>query len=306
MGKIILKIGTRTSKLAIKQTRFFIKALDKAGLGGAFKCQIVPIKTSGDDRLEGAIPEKFGVKGLFTNELHLALQDGRIDCAVHSVKDLPCEKSPGIEIVSVLKRCTAHDGFFSNTYKNLNSVPSGGKIGTSSIRRKMFLQKIRPDLEIIPLRGNVNSRIEKMKNLNIDGIILSYCAIKRMKYFRHIKYSHKICDSNFPPAIGQGIIGIETLDNASEIIKKAIQKTCHKTSFFEANIERKFAAMLDSSCQTPISCNAKKMQNSQVKIKIGFVNTTTFDSIFTEKICNIHSADQAILDLVNYVKKIKT
>lgn len=294
--KRILRIGTRASNLALKQTQMVVNEFKKIGLSRIFTFEIVKIATSGDINSGN---KDINIKNIFTKELHQDLMNQKIDIAVHSVKDLPAKNIDGIELCGVLKRCPSCDGFFSNKYKDITSISFGGKIGTSSIRRREFLKNIRPDLEIIPLRGNIETRIRKMQEMNLDGIILSFCGPKRMNLLHKIKYCNKIVDEKFVPAIGQGAIGIEILQNSDDIIKTAIQKISHKRSFDEVKYERKLASMLNISCQTPVGCNIK-LKGKFATINFGFFDAN--DNIFIKKVMRIDDIDKEIEQIHSSIK----
>jgi len=300
--KIVVKVGTRSSKLAIRQAKIAIKAMQK--INGKIKFEIVKIETKGDIRLESGIFEKSGFKGIFTKEIQHALLNKTIDIAVHSMKDLQIEIPKNNEIIAILKRDIPNDGFFSDKYKSLMCIPKNGKIGTSSIRRKMFINKLRPDLNVIPLRGNIETRLEKIKNQNLDGIILSYCGISRMKYLSKVKYYEKLNHKNFIPSPGQGAIGIEILSESSnEMLKKVLYKISCKKTYFCIKKERLLAKLAGAFCQTPFGCCIEKHRDFMI-INVGFENQETKNSIFIMEKCRVSEIDYKIMEIASKIKCI--
>lgn len=257
MKKKLIKIGARGSNLSVIQAKMVIKSLQKAGFGSQYKFEIIKIRTSGDNRIDGLMKNE-NVKELFTKEIRSSLRNREIDIAVHSVKDLECHNLDDIELISILKRDDPRDGFFSNKYKNIFSIPKATKIGTSSTRREFYLKKWRKDIEIVKIRGNIDTRAKKMKEMNLDGIILSYCGEKRLKK-RLSKFSSKIPYEIMIPAIGQGAIGIEILKNANPDLKKALLRINHTKSYREIQSERKFGRDNNLDCKTTIGYCSRKV-----------------------------------------------
>ncbi len=304
--KKTIKIGTRSSKLAVKQVRILIKSLQKAGFGRDFKFEIVEIKTSGDKIVNDEIlDEKSGFKGVFTKEIQQALIAKKIDIAVHSMKDLPVVIPDTNEICCILKRKNREDGFFSFKYENLHCVPKGGTIGTSSIRRRALIKTIRPDLKIVGIRGNIDTRLEKMKNQELDGIILSYCGPRYLKYKNRIKFSSKIKDEKFICAIGQGAIGVEILkENDDKNLRFALSKVCDEKSKFEVEKEKMLAILINASCQMPLACSVQEKKCGNFEIKASYVNMQTGHDFFEKIVCKKNAIDQKIVEIAEKIKKI--
>jgi len=249
-----IKIGTRASELAIAQANQVKKSiLESNDFISEKDVEIIKINTSGDKFLNANL-SLIGGKGLFTKEIDEMLIKQDIDLAVHSMKDLPAKLPEELEVSAVLEREEATDAFISHKYMNLLHLPQGSIIGTSSIRRKSILLNHRPDLKIVSFRGNINTRLRKLKEQNIDGIILATAGLKRVGIPSVI--TKKISSDIMTPAIGQGAIGVVTT-RENKAIKNVITKLNHQETEFCVNLERKFMAELDGSCRTPIACFAK-------------------------------------------------
>src|SRR6202041_1169355 len=197
-----LRIGSRGSQLALWQAHHISALLRKHG----HEVELEIIKTPGDKITDVALA-KVGTKGMFTKEIEEALAAERIDLAVHSLKDLPTELPPGFEIAAITKREDARDAFCSRFYSNVENLPRGGRVGTSSLRRQAQLKAIRPDLDIHPLRGNVDTRLRKLERGEYDAIILASAGLNRLEKTELIKQiipAQIMC-----PAAGQGALAIE-------------------------------------------------------------------------------------------------
>jgi hydroxymethylbilane synthase len=247
-----LKIGTRGSLLALAQAHE-ARARMMAAHGlpeSAF--EIVPITTSGD-RVQDRPLADAGGKGLFTKELEEALLDGRIDIAVHSSKDMPTVLPDGLELSTFLPREDPRDAFIGKAAEKIADLPRGVKVGSSSLRRQALIRRMRPDLDVITFRGNVQTRLRKLEEGVADGTILALAGLKRLR-LEHIITDLMPLDE-FPPAPGQGAIGIESRigDRPVEIMLAAI----HDVPTGQAlACERAFLAALDGSCRTPIAGHA--------------------------------------------------
>jgi hydroxymethylbilane synthase len=244
----ILRLGSRASKLARAQVECVRVLLEREGIS----CQPVYISTSGDRILDRPLAE-IGGKGLFTKELEVALLGGEIDLAVHSMKDVPAPLPPGTTIGAVLAREDARDAFVATKAPSLDLLPSGTKFGTSSVRRVAQIRRARPDLEILPLRGNVDTRLAKLDGGSLDAIILAYAGLKR------IGLQHRATSlmplANWLPALSQGIIGIQIRDDDEEVAK-ALTPLNDKATAIAISCERAFQLALDGSCRSPIAGHA--------------------------------------------------
>jgi len=244
-----LRIGTRGSPLALAQAYETRKRLTNALNIGEDSFEIVVISTSGDRILDRPLKE-VGGKGLFTKEIEQDMLDGKIDIAVHSMKDMPVEQPDGLTLGCYLPREDVRDAFVSSRYKNVNELPSGSKVGTSSLRRKAQLKFSRPDLEVVEFRGNVQTRLKKLK----DGVATcTFLAMAGLNRLGLEKVAQSTLNPNqMLPAIAQGAIGIEWREE-DEQINDMLKKIHHEETGQRLNTERAFLAELDGSCQTPIA-----------------------------------------------------
>ena len=244
-----LRIGTRGSPLALAQAYETRKRLTNALNISEDSFEIVVISTSGDRILDWPLKE-VGGKGLFTKEIEQDMLDGKIDIAVHSMKDMPVEQPDGLTLGCYLPREDVRDAFVSSRYKNVNELPSGSKVGTSSLRRKAQLKFSRPDLEVVEFRGNVQTRLKKLK----DGV--ATCTFLAMAGLNRLGLEEVAQSTMNPnemlPAIAQGAIGIEWREE-DEQISDILKKIHHEETGQRLNTERAFLAELDGSCQTPIA-----------------------------------------------------
>ena len=244
-----LRIGTRGSPLALAQAYETRKRLINALNISQDSFEIVVISTSGDRILDRPLKE-VGGKGLFTKEIEQDMLDRKIDIAVHSMKDMPVEQPDGLTLGCYLPREDVRDAFVSSRYKNVNELPSGSKVGTSSLRRKAQLKFSRPDLEVVEFRGNVQTRLKKLK----DGV--ATCTFLAMAGLNRLGLEEVAQSTMNPnemlPAIAQGAIGIEWREE-DEQISDILKKIHHEETGQRLNTERAFLAELDGSCQTPIA-----------------------------------------------------
>jgi len=260
-NKII--IGTRGSKLALWQANWIKDKLER--LYPDLVIAIEKIKTTGD-KITDAPLSRIGGKGLFVKEIEEALFKSRIDIAVHSMKDVPAELPEGLHIAAICERENPRDAIISNNNKSLKELPDGAVLGTSSLRRTVQLKAIRPDFNIKPLRGNVDTRINKLKNGDFDAIILAMAGIKRMGLENLI--AEVISEDTMIPAIGQGAIGIETRVD-DEFINEIIKPLNHEDTAICVLAERAFLSIMGGGCQVPLACHAKILkQNNKTTINI--------------------------------------
>lgn len=240
-----LIIGTRKSMLAQAQTDRVMHLLEKISNVSAKKELIV---TEGDRRLDVTL-SKIGGKGLFVKEIELALANGEIDAAVHSMKDVPFELLDTFELTAILEREDVRDVFIANDgLTPFDNLKKGAIIGTSSIRRAALVQEMRPDLKIVPIRGNVQTRLKKMKEENMDGIILAAAGIKRLGLDDIITsyFDPKI----FIPAIGQGALGIECIKEGQN--NKYFKELDDKNVRLMVEAERNYMRILNGGCHSVI------------------------------------------------------
>lgn len=235
------RIGTRGSRLARVQTDIVA-----AALGG--NCEIVVVKTSGD-RIQDRPLADAGGKGLFTKELEEALLSGAINLAVHSMKDVPAALPRGLAIGAVLPREDPRDVFISHKARTLAELPKAARIGTSSVRRQALVARARPDLEIVLLRGNVDTRLKKLDAGDYDAILLAQAGLKRLGMDSRVTSFMPL--NEWLPALSQGAIGIEIRDNDTATASRVSQLN-HEPTEIALACERAFQLALDGSCRTPI------------------------------------------------------
>lgn len=250
MSKRVIKVVSRDSALAMWQTNFVVDSLRK--VTDQYEFEIVSLKTKGDKVLDVSLA-KIGDKGLFTKELEDGLLSGEMDFAVHSLKDIPTVLPEGLQLSAMLTRHNPADVLISEKYDSFDALPQGAKVGTSSLRRKAQLLNKRPDLNIQDLRGNVNTRMRKLKEENFDGIILAAAGVERMEWKESIteELAYDLC----LPAVSQGVIAVETRSDDPEIIA-LVQLIHDKESEICVNAERALLRALEGGCQIPIAGHA--------------------------------------------------
>ena len=207
------------------------------------------MSTKGDRVLDSPLA-KIGGKGLFVKELEQGMLAGDADIAVHSMKDVPAELPAGLEIGAILEREDPRDAFVSNRYQALAELPQGARVGTSSLRRQCQLRAVRPDLEILDLRGNVNTRLQKLDNGDYDAIMLAAAGVKRMGWKQRI--TQALAPEQFLPAIGQGAIGIEIRRDDQWVAELVAELNDDQTAV-RVSAERALNAALQGGCQVPIA-----------------------------------------------------
>ena len=252
-----IKIATRASALALWQSEHIAGLLRQKG----HEVELITMKTKGDVILDTPLA-KIGGKGLFTKELENALLNEQAHIAVHSLKDVPTRFEPGLELACVCSRANTSDALLSMQYSSLQALPRGAKIGTTSLRRQMQIRALRPDLELISLRGNVISRIQKLKDGVFDGIILAKAGIERLKLNELVSF---ISTLDTIPAMGQGALGIE-IASKNTAIKEAIAFLDDEKTRIETSVERAFVDRLNGGCQAPIGVNAV-LNNEIISVK---------------------------------------
>ncbi|EJP74287.1 MULTISPECIES: hydroxymethylbilane synthase [Campylobacter] len=248
----ILKIATRKSVLALWQSEH-IKARLMAQHSG-LEVELVGMKTKGDVILDTPLA-KIGGKGLFTKELEDSMLSGQTHIAVHSLKDVPVAFPDGLVLAAICSREDVRDAMISERYTKFDDLPQGAKVGTTSLRRKMQLLRMRPDLNIISLRGNVQTRLRKLKEGEFDAIILAMAGINRLNLADEVAHIYPFDIAQMTPAMGQGALGVEAVDDA-QILEK-IKFLNDERSVIETRVERDFVTLLEGGCQVPIGINAR-------------------------------------------------
>lgn len=269
---MVLRVGTRGSKLALTQTDWVISKLK--GFYPDLKVEKVIIKTTGDKILDSPL-SKIGGKGLFVKEIEEALLREEVDFAVHSMKDVPSQVPDGLEIAVIPSRESAMDIWISH-YESLRDLPKGARVGTSSLRRSSQIKRLRPDVEVLPLRGNVDTRLRKWEEGLFEGIILAEAGLNRLGI--RIPYKRFELDEMIP-AVGQGALGIETRrdDHHTKKLLKAIHS--EETALAVA-AERAFLRVLEGGCQVPLGAHAFI---SERKLTItGFISDLNGETFYRE------------------------
>ncbi len=242
-----LRIATRQSRLALWQAEHVAALLRNKHPG--LNVVLVPMTTQGDRILDRPLAD-IGGKGLFIKELELAMAEHRADIAVHSMKDVPSDMPPGFTLAAMLPRADPRDAFVSTRYPDFASLPQGARVGTSSLRRQCQLKSARPDLELITLRGNVDTRLRKLDENHYDAIILAAAGLLRLGLESRI--TEYFSAEQSVPAVGQGIIGIECRDD--DATNLAYVRALNDTQSWQCcTAERSFAQRLEGSCQSPIA-----------------------------------------------------
>ena len=242
-----LRIATRKSPLALWQTEHVAARLRVAHPGLAI--ELVPLSTRGDVILDRSLAT-LGGKGLFLKELEEAMQDGRADLAVHSLKDVPMQLDPGFALAAILERANPFDAFVSNRHAEFDDLPRGAVVGTSSLRRQAQIRALRPDLQLRDLRGNVNTRLAKLDAGEFDAIVLACAGLERLGFDARVRAT--LAPPRFLPAVAQGAIAVETRDGHAEVA--ALCAVLHdRDTGLRVRAERAMNLALHGSCQVPIA-----------------------------------------------------
>ena len=245
-----VRIATRRSALALWQAEHVagrLKALDEVEA-----VELVPMSTRGDRTLDRSL-QKIGGKGLFIKELEIAMESGAADIAVHSMKDIPADMPDGFVIAAVLKRANPADAFVSNRARRLSDLPADARIGSSSLRRQAQLLMLRDDLVVEPLRGNVNTRLEKLDAGDFDAVVLAAAGLERLGLGGRI--GHAFRPEEMLPAAAQGVIGIECRVGDAALAG-VLKRLTHEATEQSTTAERVIARELQASCQSPVASYA--------------------------------------------------
>lgn len=247
----IIRIATRKSQLAVWQAEH-AAALIRRHLPDV-EVELVPLSTRGDDIQDRPL-SAIGGKGLFLKELERAILDGRADIAVHSMKDVPAEMEEGFALAAILARGNPFDAFVSNRHPGFDALPEGARLGTSSLRRQCLAKALRPDLDVVPLRGNVNTRLAKLDRGDFDAILLAATGLERLDMPHRIR--EELGRDAWVPAPGQGAVGIEcAADNAD--LRERLAALEHGETATCVRAERAVTWRLEGSCQVPIGAHAR-------------------------------------------------
>mgnify|MGYP000987450365 FL=1 len=245
-----LRIATRKSPLALWQSEHVAAALRARHPG--LHVELVPLSTRGDEVLDRSLAA-IGGKGLFLKELEIAMQAGQADCAVHSLKDVPMELEPGFALPAILARADHADAFVSNGFPNLDALPEGARVGTSSLRRQAQLRARRPDLALRDLRGNVNTRLAKLDAREYDAIVLACAGLQRLGLETRIRA--RLDAPHWLPAPAQGAIAIECRDDAPRL-QQLLRTLDDGPTRRCVEAERAMNRALHGSCHVPVAAYA--------------------------------------------------
>jgi hydroxymethylbilane synthase len=246
LSKIV--IATRESRLALWQAEHVKALLEQAG----HTVELLGMTTRGDQILDRSL-SKVGGKGLFVKELEVALEEGRADIAVHSLKDVPMELPEGFALACVMEREDPRDALVSNRHASLEALPMGAVVGTSSLRRVVLLQAIRPDLRIEPLRGNLDTRLRKLDDGHYDAIVLAAAGLKRLGLSERIRATFE--PAQMLPAAGQGALGIEVRADRADLVT-ALAPLSDQRTWQAVAAERAVSRAMGGSCSMPLAAHA--------------------------------------------------
>ena len=270
-----LVIATRRSQLALWQSEYV-----KAKLLEHYpnmQIELQEFVTKGDKILDVPLA-KIGGKGLFTKELEVAMLEGTAHLAVHSLKDVPTQFEDGLQLAAVTKRFDPRDAMLSNKYTSLEDLPQGAIVGTTSLRRRMAIKMLRPDIVLKDLRGNINTRIAKLNAGEYDAIILAATGIQKLQIEDEVKYFTPISTDIMIPSMGQATLGIETTNDPKvlEIVKILNDNNAN----IESTIERSFVDTLQGGCQVPIGVKATIIDENSIRIQaiVGLPDGTEYIS----------------------------
>jgi len=297
MEKLI--IATRRSQLALWQSEYI-----KAQLLKHYPNMQIKLKefvTKGDKILDVPLA-KIGGKGLFTKELEVAMLNGLAHLAVHSLKDVPTQLEDGLILSAVSKRFNPQDALLSNKYSSIENLPKGAIVGTTSLRRRMAIKILRSDIKLKDLRGNINTRIEKLNAGEFDAIILAATGIEKLNLQNEVKYFTPIPTDIMIPSMGQATLGIETTTNPK--ILEIVKVLNDENTQIESKIERDFVDTLQGGCQVPIGVKATILSKTSIKVSaiVGLPDGTEY--IKDEKIVDINSFNNAGKEFANcFIKK---
>ena len=253
-----MTIATRESRLALWQAEHVQALLQQQG----HSVKLLGMTTQGDQILDRSL-SKVGGKGLFVKELEVALEEGRADLAVHSLKDVPMDMPDGFALSCVMEREDPRDAWVSPQFARLEDLPVGAVVGTSSLRRTVLLRALRPDLRIEPLRGNLDTRLRKLDEGQYAGIVLAASGLKLLGLQARIR--HIFETDQMLPAAGQGALGIETRSDRSDV-QQALAHLSHHTSWLAVAAERAVSRAMGGSCSMPLAAHAT-LQGEQLHLR---------------------------------------
>ena len=266
----MLKIATRKSPLALWQAEFVKSRLQL--LYPDLDIELVKMTTKGDKILNTPL-SKIGGKNLFIKELELGMLDGKADIAVHSMKDVPYELPKEFKLGAILERENPFDAFVSNHFDSISDLPKGARVGSCSLRRIVQLKALRPDLDILDLRGNVNTRLRKLDDGEYDAIILACAGLIRLGFEKRIK--QQLSSDQSLPAVGQGALGIE-IRGGDESIRKLLEPLIHERTMNEVMAERSMNSTLEGGCSVAIGGYSITKDNAlELTGRVGNIDSNT-------------------------------
>ena len=257
-----LVIATRRSQLALWQSEYIKAQLQE--FYPDMQIELQEFVTKGDKILDVPLA-KIGGKGLFTKELEVAMLEGTAHLAVHSLKDVPTQFEEGLQLAAVTKRFDPRDALLSNKYSSIDELPQGAVVGTTSLRRRMAIMMLRPDIVLKDLRGNINTRIAKLNAGEYDAIILAATGIQKLKIENEVKYFNPIPTDVMIPSMGQATLGIETTTDPR--IVELVSVLNDKDAHIESTIERSFVDALQGGCQVPIGIKATIIDEHSIRVQ---------------------------------------
>ena len=257
-----LVIATRRSQLALWQSEYIKAQLQE--FYPDMQIELQEFVTKGDKILDVPLA-KIGGKGLFTKELEMAMLEGTAHLAVHSLKDVPTQFEEGLQLAAVTKRFDPRDALLSNKYSSIDELPQGAVVGTTSLRRRMAIMMLRPDIVLKDLRGNINTRIAKLNAGEYDAIILAATGIQKLKIENEVKYFNPIPTDVMIPSMGQATLGIETTNDPR--IVELVSVLNDRDAHIESTIERSFVDALQGGCQVPIGVKATIIDENSIRVQ---------------------------------------
>lgn len=282
-----VRIATRESRLALWQAEH-VQALLRERFG--WQVELLGMTTRGDQILDRAL-SKVGGKGLFVKELETALEEGRAELAVHSLKDVPMDLPEGFSLAAVLTREDPRDAFVSNHFASLDALPQGARIGTSSLRRVVQLRERRPDLQVEPLRGNLDTRLRKLDEGHYDAIVLAAAGLKRLGLAARIR-RHFETDEMLPCA-GQGALGLEVRSDASTL-REHLATLVHRPTAWAVEAERAVSRALGGSCSMPLAAHAEWQGDALwLRVALGHPERTATPLLRDERRAPVSSETEA-------------
>ncbi|MHC1480982.1 hydroxymethylbilane synthase [Frateuria aurantia] len=287
----LLRIATRKSLLALWQAEHVASLLREHY--PELEVELVPLSTRGDEILDRSLAS-IGGKGLFLKELEVAMLEGRADLAVHSLKDMPVELDAGFSLAAVLPRADAADAFVSERYASLQELPAHARVGTSSLRRQALLRSLRPDLEVVDLRGNVITRLRKLEEGQYDAIILACAGLQRLELGQHIRA--RLDAPEWLPAPGQAAIGIEALSEAGEVLG-CLAALDDAATHRRVSAERAMNLALGGSCSVPVGAWCVEAGDERLLLS-GLVGDTASGRLIRAQLYGDASAPEALGEAV--------